>query len=67
MGGGGPGRREKEKKLFMVLRPWSVLTCSSSRADDIVSRSNVASHLLCAWLCAESTEMNKTWSLPLRI
>lgn len=67
MGGGGVGRREKEKKLFLVLRPCSVLTCSSSRAADVINRSKVASHLLCAWPCAESTEVNKTWSLPLRI
>lgn len=46
MGGEGVGRREKEKKLFLVLRPCSVLTRSSSRAVDVISRSNVASHFV---------------------
>lgn len=35
-GGGGGRRREKEKKLFLVLRPCSVLTYSDSRAIDII-------------------------------
>lgn len=66
--------RRKKKWLCLVLRVGSVLTCSDSRAVDIRTLGIFIQQTLIRTnfvpgpvLGAGNTEMNKMWSLPLRI